>query len=45
MNRFYKIKADDFNKMINYFKNKIFDIKVYDANGLADFRRIRGEAC
>ena len=41
---FYKIKANDFNKMISHFKNKISNIKVYDANGLEAFRRIRWEA-
>ena len=41
---FYRLKAEDFNKMISHFKNKISNIKVYDANGLEDFRRIRGEA-
>lgn len=41
---FYRLKAEDFNKMISHFKNKISDIEVYDANGLAYFRRIRGEA-
>lgn len=41
---FYKLKSEDYNKMISHFKNEISNIKVYDANGLEDFRRIRGEA-
>lgn len=44
MYEFYKLKAKDYNKMLSHFKNKILNIKVYDANGLADFRRFRAEA-
>ena len=42
--KFYKLKAEDFNTMISRFKNEISNIKVYDANGLENFRRIRCEA-
>lgn len=42
--KFYKLKAEDFNTMISRFKNEISNIKVYDANGVENFRRIRCEA-
>ena len=41
---FYKLKSEEYNKMISHFKDKIADIEVYDENGLECFRWIRGEA-